>query len=314
MKKIITIIIGIISGASLFAQQMPISENYFLDKYSLSPSYAGNFNNKYLFMGYRSDWSGVDGGPKTLRLSYNDSYKQNMGYGGRFIYDKAGIFKQTILLGTYSYKVLIAEKHVIMFGLSAGFYSNTLNLRDYYNDPKYNLDPALVSANVTSKLKFMSDFSAVYAFKGIEAGILFSNINFGDSKYQDVAVHYKPLANYQIHLSYLYSFSEKWDVSPIMLLRGGKYIKSQFEFASQVVYQKKVWGSLMFRDPGIWGIGIGASINKGLKIGYNFNIASSAAPRYFNNHEITLGINIFELTRSKNESVPSKGDQFSIAQ
>jgi type IX secretion system PorP/SprF family membrane protein len=304
MKKLIIVIIGIISGTILCAQQMPLSENYFLDKYSLSPSYAGNFNPKYLFMGYRSDWSGIDGSPKTLRLSYNDAFMQNAGYGGKFIYDKAGIFKQIIILGTYSYKVKITESHLLMFGLSLGFYSNTLNLFDYYNDPKYTIDPALLSSNVTSKLKFMSDVSILYSFKGIEAGFLFSNINFGDSKYSEVDVHYKPLANYQIHASYLYSISEKWDVTPLMILRGGKYIKSQFEFASSVVYQKKLWGSLMFRDSGIWGVGIGANIGKGLKIGYNFNIASSVAARFYNNHEICIGINIFELTRTKNENIP----------
>ena len=309
MKKLIIVIIGIFSGAILCAQQMPLSENYFLDKYSLSPSYAGNFNTKFLFMGYRSDWSGIDGGPKTLRLSYNDAFMQNAGYGGKFIYDVAGIFKQIIILGTYSYRVKLADNHFILFGLSAGFYSNTLDLIDYYNDPKYTIDPALLSSDVTSKLKFMSDVSAVYTYKGFDAGFLFSNINFGDAKYQQVDVHYKPLANYQIHASYLYSISEKWDVSPLMILRGGKYIKSQFEFASSVVFQKNLWGSLLYRDPGIWGIGIGGNIMKGIKIGYNFNIASSVAPRFYNNHEICLGINIFELTKSKTEFTPLKNEQ-----
>lgn len=44
---------------------------------------------------------------------------------------------------------------------------------------------------------------------------------------------------------------------------------------------------------------MGANINKGLKIGYNFNIASSVAPGIYNNHEITLGINIFKFTTPK---------------
>jgi hypothetical protein len=196
-----------------------------------------------------------------------------------------------------------------MFGLSAGFYSNTLNLIDYYNDPKYSIDPSLISADVTSKLKFMSDASVVYTFKGIEAGFLFSNINFGDSKYSEVDVHYKPLANYQIHASYLYSLSEKWEVSPLMILRGGKYIKSHFELASSVVFKKNLWGSLLFRDPGIWGIGIGGNILKGLKIGYNFNIASSVAPRFYNNHEICIGINIFEFAKPKADIIPVKEAQ-----
>ncbi len=299
MKKLIFLIAGILSGAAIFAQQMPISENYFLDKYSLSPSYAGNYNPKFLFLGYRSDWSGIDGGPKTLRLSYNDAYKQNTGYGAKFIYDKVGIFKQTVFMITYSYKVTVAKEHFLLFGLSAGFYSNTINFTDFYNDPKYNLDPALINADVSSKLKFMSDFSGLYKFKGFETGLLFSNINFGDSKYQAPNVKYKPLANYQYHASYLFNVSDKWDVEPMLILRGGRYIKSQFEFASQVVYQKAVWGSLVFRDPGIWGIGLGANINRGLKIQYNFNIASAVAPRYYNNHEITLGINIFKFTTPK---------------
>jgi type IX secretion system PorP/SprF family membrane protein len=308
MKKLIIFLIVILSGAGLFAQQMPLSENYFLDKYSLAPSYAGNFNNKYLFMGYRSDWSGIDGGPKTFRLAYNDSFMQNAGFGGKFVYDKAGIFKQIIIMGSYSYKVKLAETQHLLFGLSAGFYSNTLNLSDYYNDPKYNLDPALVNADITSKLKFMSDFSMVYVLKEFEAGLLFSNINFGDAKYSETPLKYKPLANYQFHGSYLYRISKEWEVSPLLVVRGGRYIKSQFEIASQVQYMKRVWGSLMFRDAGIWGIGLGANINKGLKIGYNFNIASTAAPRFYNNHEITLGINIFELSKPKKEFTPSKQD------
>ena len=301
MKKLLITLIGIISGAILFAQQMPLSENYFLDKYSLAPSYAGNFNNRYLFMGYRSDWSGVDGGPKTFRLSYNDHLMQNAGYGGKFIYDKAGIFKQIIIMGSYSYNIKINDDQRIMFGISAGFYSNTLNLKDYYNDPTYNIDPALISANVTSKLKFMSDVSVVYSFKGIDAGFLFSNINFGESKYQDVDVHYKLLANYQIHASYCYIVSDKWDINPLVILRGGRYIKSQIEIASSVVYQKSIWGSLLFRDPGIWGIGVGGNIIKGLKLGYNFNFASTVASRFYNNHEIVLGINFSEISKTKEQ-------------
>lgn len=306
MKKLIILLTCILPGVAIYGQQMPISENYFLDKYSLAPSYAGNFNNNYLFLGYRSDWSGISGGPKTFRLSYNDSFMRNAGFGGKFIYDKAGIFKQTIFLGTYSYRVKIQENHYILFGLSSGFYSNTLDLYDFYNDPKYNLDPSLIAGNLTSRLKFMSDVSIVYTLKGFETGFLFSNINFGDAKYSQVSTHYKPLANYQIHASYLYSLSKNWDVSPLMILRGGKYIQTQFEMAAQVEYLKKVRASILFRDPGIWGLGIGADINKLLKISYNFNVASAVFSRIYNNHEITIGFNIRELTKPKREFTPPK--------
>jgi type IX secretion system PorP/SprF family membrane protein len=297
MKRFIIVLSAILTSITILAQQTPLSENYFMDKYSLSPSYAGNFNPRYLIMGYRSDWSGIDGGPKTLRISYNDSFMEKSGYGGKIVYDKAGIFSQLYIIGSYSYNLQINNDHHIMFGLSAGIYKNRLNLLDYYNDPNYTIDPALINQDIKSKLKFMSDFSAVWTWKGVEAGFMFSNISFGDASYKDVDLKYNPLANFQFHATYLYNINEDWDVAPLVIVRGGKFIKSQFELASQVVYLKKFRGSLVFRDPGILGFGIGANIDKGLKIAYNFNFATNVSMGVFNNHEISIGVNIFEYIR-----------------
>ena len=296
MKKLLIILTLLLTGVTIYSQQVPLSENYFMDKYSLSPSYAGNFNPRYIITGYRSDWSGIDGGPKTLRISYNDlfPFMKNAGYGGKIVYDKAGIFSQLYILGSYSYNLQVNQDHHIMFGLSAGFYKNRLNLLDYYNDPNYTIDPSLVNQDVKSKLKFMSDFSAVWTFKGAEAGFMFSNISFGDANYKEVDLKYNPLSNFQFHATYLYNINDNWDVSPLAIIRGGKYIKSQFELASQVTYLKKFRGSIVYRDPGVLGFGIGANIDKGLKIAYNFNFATNVTLGAFNNHEISLGINIFE--------------------
>ena len=299
MKKILTILAGILISTALKAQQIPISENYYMDKYTLAPSYAGNYNARYLFMGYRSDWTGIDGGPKTVRVSYSDllPFMKNAGYGGKIVYDKAGIFSQLYILGSYSYNLQVNQDHHIMFGLSMGIYRNRLNLLDYYNDPKYTIDPALISLDINSRLKFMSDFSAVWTWKGAEAGFTFSNISIGDASYKEVDLKYNPLANYQFHATYLYGISEDWDLAPLLIVRGGKYIKSQFEIATQVMYLKRFWGSLVYRDPAVIGFGLGASIDKGLKIAYNFNFATNVVMGAFNNHEITLGLNIFEYLK-----------------
>jgi len=301
MKKLIIILTTLLTGVTVYSQQTPLSENYFMDKYSLAPSYAGNFNPRYIVTGYRSDWSGIDGGPKTVRISYNDvfPFMENAGYGGKIVYDKAGIFSQLYIMGSYSYNLTVNQDHHVLFGLSAGFYKNRLNLLDYYNDPNFTIDPSLIGQDVKSKLKFMSDFSTVWTFKGAEAGFLFSNISFGDATYDAVQVKYNPLANFQFHATYLYNINEDWDLAPLVILRGGKFIKSQFELATQVMYIKRFWGSLVYRDPGVLGFGIGANIDKGLKIGYNFNFATNVVLGAFNSHEISLGINIFEYVGKK---------------
>jgi type IX secretion system PorP/SprF family membrane protein len=301
MKKPLIILFLLALTTATNSQQSPISESYFMDKYTLAPSYAGNYNNKYLFLGYRSDWTGIDGGPKTFRLSYNDMLMQNAGFGAKLIYDKAGIFNQLYIMASYSYNLKVAEDHHVMFGLSAGLYHNSINLADYYNDPDYNIDPALIREDVSSKLKFMSDVSVVYSWNGLEAGVLFSNISFGDATYKDVNLKYNPLSNFQVHASYLYSIAEDWDIIPFVLVRGGKNVKTQFEVAAQAVWQKRIMASLVFRDPGILGFGIGANIDKGLKLYYNFNFATNVNMGIFNNHEITLGFNIFEYVGKKDQ-------------
>lgn len=297
MKRTLIIVAGLTLGISSFAQQTPLSESYFLDKYSFSPAYAGNFNPKYIFIGYRSDWTGIKGGPKTFRLTFNDRVMKNSGYGINFIYDKAGIFNQIYLLGTYSYNLKVNEENSVLFGLSAGFYRNTLNMLDYYNDPEYDIDPALIGKDINSKIKFMTNASVVWLWKSFEAGFMFSNISVGNAHYSNTEIIYRPLANFQGHISYLFSLAKDWDLVPLAIIRGGKSIKSQFEIASQVLYSKKVWGSIVFRDPGVWGAGIGAEVTRGLKISYNFNFASNVTMSAFNSHEITLGANIFQMAK-----------------
>jgi type IX secretion system PorP/SprF family membrane protein len=302
MKKSITAVISILFHGVTIAQQMPVSENYFMDKYSLSSSYAGHFNPGSLFTSFRTDWTGIVGGPKTLRLSYSDMLMTNAGLGGKIIYDKAGIFEQLYVMGTYSYSLTIVDEHKVLLALSAGIYHNKINFTDYYNNPNYNIDPVMIQQDVSSKVKFMSDFSALYLFKGIEAGVMFANINFGDAKYDEVDVTYKPFANYQLHAAYSYTVNDRWDINPLIYLRGGKFITGQVGIASMVKYQNNIWGSLSFRDPGIWGFGFGANIAKGIRFSYNFNFASSVALNIYNNHEISIGVNINDLFKKTEKS------------
>ena len=224
----------------------------------------------------------------------------NSGYGINFIFDKAGIFNQLYLLGTYSYNLKVNEENHILFGLSAGLYRNTLNILDYYNDPNYDIDPALTGRDINSKIKIMTNASLVWIWKQLEAGFMFSNIAVGNAHYSNTEIIYRPLANFQGHVSYSFAPGEDWELVPLVIIRGGKDMKVQVEAAAQVIYEKKIWGSLVFRDPGVWGAGIGADLSKGLKLSYNFNFASNVILSAFNSHEITLGFNIFEYTGKKN--------------
>jgi type IX secretion system PorP/SprF family membrane protein len=307
MKKLIYISILSMITLGVRAQQFPFMEAYNINMFNLTPAYAGLSGTKTMFIDYRSDWSGVKGGPVTYEISYNDRYKDKVGLGGRFIYDKADIYKQTMLLGTYTYEVKFASEHFINFGLSAGFYKNSIDIGRYFSDPSFVQDAALVSGTVQSRIKVASDLSAVYRWKDITGGIVFSNVMFGSAKYGNEDISYKPLKNFLVHATYLYHLNQTWDVKPFVLFRGGQHYPSQLELAAEARYNKRFWGLLVFRSGGIWGMGFGGEVYDGIVVNYSYNLSTNVALNTFGSHQITLGVKLFRNKLTGQKEVPDQG-------
>jgi type IX secretion system PorP/SprF family membrane protein len=302
MKRIRFIILLLLITGGVYGQQFPFMEGYNVNPFTMTPSYAGLIHPKTLFVDYRSDWSGMPGGPTTYQLSYSQRMFEKVGIGGRFIYDKTDIFKQTILMGTYTYEINFSKDHFINLGLSAGLYRNSIDLGKYYNSTSYVQDPVLTYGLEKSKIKFATDASVLYRFKGFEGGILFSNVMFGSAKYNSSDIAYKPMKNYMVHTAFNFSAGKAWEIKPFVLVRGGQNYPVQLEVASQVAYNKSFWGTLVYRTGGIFGAGLGGEVLKGVLLNYSYNLSTNVALNTFGSHQITLGIRLIK----PNENKPTK--------
>jgi type IX secretion system PorP/SprF family membrane protein len=294
LKRILIILIFAVPAA-LYGQQFPFMEGYNVNPFSLSPAYAGLHNGKTLFMDYRSDLTGIEGSPRTYELSYSGRFGSRVGLGGRFIYDKTDIFKHTLILATYTYEIRIAAEHKLNFGLSLGFYRNSIDLGKYYNDPGYVQDLVLINGQEKSKLLFATDISALYRFREWEGGILFSNVMFGTAKYSGSELTYKPFRNYLLHGSYLWTLDEKWSLKPTVIVRGGQNIPLQAEISPTVAWNNRFWGTTFLRTGGTFGMGLGGEVYEGIIVNYSYNIISNIALYTFGSHQISLGVRIFDL-------------------
>lgn len=288
------------SAYTAFSQQLPLSENYFIDTYSLSSAYAGIGSDHMFFASYRRDWTGLSEGPSTIRVSYNDKLATNAGFGAKVIRDKIGIFESMFAIGSYSYKVKITDASVLYFGLSAGLNQNTLNFSDYYNDPNFTTDPSMINKDVKSKMKFVSDFSAVFSWNRFHSGVLFSNVGISDYKYTEVAVKYSPFMTYQLHANYTFPVLDFWNLTPMVIYRGGSNSKNQTEFASHIRYKDKIWGNLALRGKNIFCFGFGMDISKGFLLNYAYNLSTSSTVNAFQNHEFSVGIRLGDMFRKEN--------------
>jgi hypothetical protein len=174
-----------------------------------------------------------------------------------------------------------------------------MDLAKYFNDPTYVNDAVLIYGMEKSKLKFASDFSALYRYKQAEAGILFSNLMFGTAKYRNTDLRYKPLKNYLLHASYLFTIDDKWSVKPTVIFRGGQNIPVQFEIAPTVTWNNRFWGTTVYRTGGIFGIGLGGEVYDGILVNYSYNLSSNVALNTFGSHQLTLGVRIFNFIKNK---------------
>jgi len=132
VKKLLTILL-ITIGFSLLAQQEAQYSNYQMNNFMLNPAVAGSYSYWNAKVGYRTQWVGMEGGPKTMfataqgpintpRMKNKRGRKSKLshGVGGTAFFDKAGAISYTGFSGTYALHTKLNRKLTLSFGASVG--------------------------------------------------------------------------------------------------------------------------------------------------------------------------------------------------
>ncbi len=105
-KQIIFYLLSLILVAGAEAQQLPFYTQYRSNLFILNPAVAGTKRTIDARVGYRMQWVGYDGAPKTATVSVNSRFmKGKMGAGAYLVEDKIGPTKQTNLGVSYAYHI-----------------------------------------------------------------------------------------------------------------------------------------------------------------------------------------------------------------
>jgi type IX secretion system PorP/SprF family membrane protein len=110
-----------------FTQQQPIYAQYMFNMLNVNPAYAGSRDVGNLNVLLRKQWLGIDGGPTTGSISYDQRIQdRNFSIGGQLYYDKLYIQNRTGLQGFYSYMAGM-EKSTLSIGMSFGVLNYNTN-------------------------------------------------------------------------------------------------------------------------------------------------------------------------------------------
>lgn len=273
-----------------------LQSQYMFNGLFINPAYAGSHNYAEATALYRSQWTGLDGAPKTQTFGLDSPISDGkMGLGLSVINDKVGDTRQTEVFANWSYHLMLDEegKTKMSFGIRAGFsdYNADLTQTRVFDGG----DP-IFSQNVSNE--FVPKFGAgVYFYSrlwyaGLSIPTLFAadnnvrlNINDNSDRY------FKP--HTYLTAGYVFELSEDLALKPSFLLRYLKNTPLQADINCNLLVKNVFWIGVSYRTGdavvGILEYNLYNLAGVDLRLGYSYDFTTTRLSNYSNgSHEAML--------------------------
>lgn len=272
-----------------YAQQMPMFSQYYWNDFMINPAFTGVKNTNRVQAGYRSQWVGFDGAPKTFHIGGHSSIKKyNLGLGGAvFADDRGGAIRQNGFQLNLAYNLKFNDLSGINFGASA-----LVNQYSYNGSDMVNIQPdAVLQTNVKQMVPDLN-FGLVYHWKnklfvGISSNQLIQS-KLSKFNVLNLAGETQLIRHYYLSGSYLAKLNDKWDAEPFVLTRTTFKGLPQFELGSKFTFNKMLTAGLSYRSNE--SVVLLAGINyKQFMLAYSYDVMVSKLRQYAGgSHEILL--------------------------
>lgn len=273
------LLVLIVANQSM-AQQVPQTNFYTQNLFSINPAATGIQGNIAGNLNYRDQWSGLKGAPEIATLGVHGMFTSTMGLGINIEQNITGVIKQVNTELNYSYRLPLAEEQSLAFGLKVGITQNSLN---------YNImvagddtDPTLYSSSpVINESLVRAGFGMHYNRKNLNVHFA-TPLLYGQQENKFFQTTYG-LISYDIFMS-----EKIWKIQPSVLYRNTQTSKAQIDANIMAEWDKKVWGLVGYRTNQNIVTGVGFFI-KNIGLGYSYEVnRSTLSNASSGSHEIML--------------------------
>ena len=298
--KVYISVLLLVSVGFVYGQQQTLYTNYLMNQYLYNPAYAGVEDGTQFNLGYRNQWVGFDGAPKTFMVSGYGKLKKkpNMAIGGLITTEKIGLLQRTTFYATYTYHLKINKKAAINFGLGAGGIQYKVRV---YDARPYDKDDNFLASDVLRALAFDANAGFYFYTKNFYLG-------FSDQQMPGSKIHWDNSKGYNTTLFYAYTgynihLNKTWVIQPNILIRTNSPAPYQLEYNLKGVYNEMFWAGVSYRHKSSMCFMFGCKIDKQYSFGYSYDLTLSAINKYSTgSHEIVLSYLIpFKKKKSKSE-------------
>ena len=313
MKKIFCFLfLYIIANLAAIAQQDPQFTFNKMTQLSVNPGFAGNDGVVNGLILNRYQWVGIAGAPKTLLFSVGGATQLlgfESGIGMNIISDELGFQKNIAVSFDYAYRKKIKWGY-LGIGASFGFYNIAFNGDWTIPDGEYwvaaESDQGVPKGNV-SQMAFDLGVGFFLRSEDYYIGASVTHLNqasivFADLASTYLARHYYLSGGYNISLA-----DPLFEIQPSVLFKTDM-VAYQADITVDLVYKKRYSAGLNYRINDAVGVLLGFEMVNGLRIGYAYDIMTSALSGYgYGSHELYLG---YSFDMGKNRSKKYKSVRF----
>lgn len=288
MNKNIVFFFILISGFA-YSQEHLSDNQYLVNKFSISPAYAGTEESFESYMTYRKNWIGYKDAPESEFISINGPI-QKSGIGAYIVNNRAGIFRNNLVSLSYAYHVKINENQKIHMGLSAGYLYSSIDFSSIAN--KDIIDPVIGDYRFSEGSAFDAAFGLAYQFRQLHVGItlprlLESKIN---NQYVTDKTIYTLSRSYRFHVTNSFSLDNDVKLEPFLILSKTSSSSVFFEVAAMCKYKNRLWAGVNYKKSNAIGLFVGLVYNRFVM---NFSYEggfSGPISKTPGTYEVTLGI------------------------
>lgn len=273
------------------AQQDPEYTQYMYNTMSVNPAYAGSKNHTVINALARSQWVGVDGSPETQTLSYDTTIKYTgLGLGVNLVNDKLGPATETYLDANVSYAIQVIKGGYLNFGLKLG--GRLFNVD--WSKGKYKFPDRAFNQNIENKFLPTLGAGLFYYTDKFYVGAAipnFLNTDHYDIDIENVAVEEKHIF---VITGYVFDLNDDIKFKPAALFKGVVNAPFSLDVSANFLFKERFRAGLAYRlDDSISAL-LGFQVNKGLHIGYAYDLTTSKYAVYNSGtHEVMLRYEIF---------------------
>jgi type IX secretion system PorP/SprF family membrane protein len=305
MKKFyLSALFVVVSAISAFAQQKPQYTQYMINPFLLNPAVSGTEDYADVRAGYRKQWSGFDGSPRTMYLSAHTNIGKQMvtnnrtrnkkngfhGIGAIITNDAIGPTTTTTFSAAYSYHMRVSKKVFASLGLMGGF--NQFSLDGSKLNPGVSSD-ALISGQSKMGMGDITIGAWVYSdrfFGGVSMAQIAPSIQFtqtGQRTDYVLTKHYFVMGGVSIPLGY------DFKLIPSFCIKGVSPAPMSFDINAKLRYKDFLWGGVSYRNRDAVAAMVGIIVNNTFDVSYSYDYITSRINQFTGgSHEIVIGYRI----------------------